>query len=324
MRSTVLPETCRKIVIPSIEEHSGKHVGEDFGFVMNPEFLREGNALNDLRKPIRIVIGGYDDKSSDMLLSFYRDIYGETHNYIKTSIENAEIIKYANNAFLATKVSFINSIARICENVPNTDVQVVREVIGSDPRIGPLFLNAGIGFGGSCLPKDLRALVYFAKERGYKPVLLEGAYEVNVGQPRWVVMKLKEIYNKLVDRKVAVLGLSFKPGTSDTRESQAVKVIEALVDEGCKVSAYDPMANEEFIGKYYHLGVEVSSTIEGCVSGSDAVVIATEWDEFKKITPEYYLEKMKNPVVIDGRRIYDPKVFLSKGVTYIGVGYPIW
>jgi UDPglucose 6-dehydrogenase len=322
MRSTVLPGTCRKIVIPAIEEDAG-HVGGKFGFVMNPEFLQEGSALKHLSKPNRIVIGEYDESSGNMLSHLYKELYGDDTALIRTTIENAEVIKYANNAFLATKISFINTIAKICELTPYTDIKVVSETIGLDPRIGKLFLRAGIGFGGSCLPKDLRALIYYSIEHGYRPRLLEATNEVNKEQPMWVIEVLRRIYPRLKDRKISVLGVAFKPGTSDIRESQAIHIIKELDKEGCEIYIYDPLATDEFIDQFSELNVHPTPNIEACISNSDAVIIATEWEEFKDVSPEVYIEKMNDPVIIDGRRIYDPKDFISKGVKYFGVGYPI-
>ncbi len=321
VKSTILPESSRKLVIPAIEFSSGLQVGTDFGYVYNPEFLREGVALRDLEKPFRIVIGEYDRKSGDILYSLYKSIYNTEVPIIRTTIENAEIIKYASNAFLSLKVSFINYIARICEDVPNADITIVSKALGFDPRIGAAHLNAGIGFGGQCLPKDLKAFISFVEERGLNSSLLRTIYDINEEQALWPIEVLKRIYDNIKGRKVSVLGLTFKPNTDDIRGSQAIKVIKHLISAGAKVKVYDPRGSEKFTSNYYYLPVTICKSVDECLRESEAVIIATEWDEFKEISIEKFKKLMKRPIVIDGRRIYDPDKLQKEGIIYVGVGY---
>jgi len=245
VKSTVIPGTTENVVKPILERSSRKRCGVDFGLCVNPEFLREGSALYDTFNPDRIVIGECDERSGDVLESLYKEFYAEKMPpLLRTSPVNAELIKYANNAFLAMKVSFINTIANICERIPGADVTVVAKGIGLDKRIGPLFLNAGLGYGGSCLPKDLRALIQHSRSLGYEPKLLEAVKEVNDGQPRRAIELCKELVGELRGRRVAVLGLAFKPNTDDMRDAVSIKIVKRLLEEGARVVVYDPRAVE--------------------------------------------------------------------------------
>lgn len=318
VKSTVPPGSTMKVVKPTVEEASGKEAGEGFGLAMNPEFLREGSAIHDSLNPDRVIIGELDRRSGDTLEELYRGLYGGETPIIRTNIYTAELIKYANNAFLALKVSFINSIANICERLPGVDVVDVARAIGIDKRIGPLFLNAGVGFGGSCLPKDLRALVALSRSLGFNPSLLEEALKVNDLQPLRVVEMAERRLGGLEGRVVAVLGLSFKPGTDDVREAPSLKVIEALLRRGAYVKAYDPAALEN--AKRMLKGrVQLCSSKEECVEEADCCILVTEWDEFKWLTPSFFKERMRRPLVVDGRRVYDPKLFKGE-VEFEAVG----
>ena len=320
VKSTILPETSRKVVIPALEMESGARVGEGLGYAYCPEFIREGRALLDFRSPSRVVIGEADRRSGDVVEALYRRLYGGRVPIIRTTLENAEIIKYASNAFLAMKVSFINTIARVCEVTPNSDVEVVRRGMGLDPRINPSYMEAGIGFGGSCLPKDLKALVAYLSERGYEPKLLKAVLEVNERQALWPVERLKEVYGELRGVRVAVLGLTFKEGTDDTRDSQSIPLIRALLDEGARVRVYDPAGMEGFRARYYYLDVEYAEDPRDCIRGADAAVIATAWGEFRELKPEDFRRLMRRAVVVDGRRIYSPEEMRRAGVEYYTVG----
>src|SRR5437867_1163880 len=242
IKSTVIPGTSKNIV-PILEQYSGKSCGEGFGVCSNPEFLREGQAVQDTLKPSRIVIGPVDQLSRRQILRFYGKFYGkQMPPVVEASPETAEMIKYASNAFLATKISFINLIARLCERIPGSDVNDVARGMGLDPRIGRLFLQAGPGFGGSCFPKDVQALVDYAKRLGVDPSILESTLEVNETQPDNVVSQAEKMLNRVDGKKIAVLGLAFNPNTDDIRESRAIPVIRKLVSKGAMVGAYDPMA----------------------------------------------------------------------------------
>jgi len=237
VKSTVPPGTTEQLVIPSVLEHSGKDISE-IGFAVNPEFLREGMAIYDFMNPDRIVIGSLEEKAGDLVESVYRTINAPI---VRTGLTSAEMIKYASNAFLATKISYANEIGNICKRL-GIDVYEVMKGVGLDHRIGPAFLNAGAGFGGSCLPKDVSALIALAEDLGEDAVLLRSVMEVNDHQPERMVQLLHSRLGNLVDKKVAILGLAFKEGTDDVRESRSIPIIRALLGDGAHVAAYDPLA----------------------------------------------------------------------------------
>ena len=320
VKSTVVPGTTRGVFRRCVEGESGLRAGRDFGLCMNPEFLREGSALRDLERPSKIVIGEYDQRSGDLLEAFYRRIYGSLNvPIVRTSLEAAEMIKYANNAFLAMKVSFINTIANICELVPGCDVVEVARALGLDPRISPRFLRAGVGYGGSCFPKDLRALIAFAEERGYEPLLLKAVEEVNHRQPLRAVELCERLVGDLRGKVIAVLGLSFKPGTDDMREAPSIKIVKALVSRGARVRVYDPAALKR-AREVFADSVEYADSAYSCISGADCAVVVTEWDEFKRLKPQDFKKLMRSPSIVDGRRIYNPLEFLKAGVKFAAIG----
>jgi UDPglucose 6-dehydrogenase len=312
VKSTVIPGTTQNVVKPPLEEHSKKRCGVDFGLCMNPEFLREGSAVHDTFHPDRIVIGEYDKKSGDILETLYKDFYSSGGPpTVRTNLPTAELIKYANNAFLATKISFINSIANICEKIPGADVTVVAKGIGLDKRIGPLFLNAGLGYGGSCFPKDVKALITQSKNMGYRPELLEAVEKVNEIQPLKAVQLCKNLLGDLKGKKICILGLSFKPNTDDMREARSIPIINQLLKEGVDVTAYDPAAIS--IGKtIFGKKIQYASSAIECLEKAHCCILVTEWDEFKKLKPEDFTKHMHQPVLIDGRRIYNPEDFSQK------------
>ena len=321
VRSTVIPGTTEGVIKPIIEEKSNLKVGLDVGLCMNPEFLSEGSAILNILNPSRIVIGEYDKRSGDMLENFYRSFYGEEcPPILRVNIPTAEMIKYASNIFLAARVSLINEIANICEKVKGVDVVKVAEGVGLDPRIGSLYLKAGLGFGGSCLPKDLKALINFSRSLGYEPEMLKATLNVNERQPFRILDVAKEAVGDLKGKRVAVLGLAFKPETSDVREAPSIKIIKHLLDEGADVVVYDPKAIEEVKHIFNNKIVYAKSALE-CIRGADCCLIVTEWEEFKSLKPEDFLREMKKPVVIDGRRIFNPKIFAEKlSFKAIGLG----
>jgi len=319
VKSTVIPGTTQNTVKPLLEDFSQKRCGPDFGLCMNPEFLREGSAIHDTLHPDRIIIGEYDKRSGDVLQSLYEDFYKDKlPPIIRTNLPTAEMIKYANNAFLATKISFINQLANICQLTPGTDVTTVAKAIGLDERINPRFLRAGLGFGGSCFPKDVKALIAYSKDLGYEPSLLEAVMEVNRDQPYKAIDLSKSFLTDLKGRRIAVLGLSFKPGTDDMREATSIRVIKGFMEEGAYIVAYDPVAIPN-AKKIFGNRIEYAQSATQCIRDADCCIIVTEWDEFKKLKPEDFIKNMQEPIVIDGRRIYDPIIFSEK-LKYAAIG----
>lgn len=301
VKSTVLPGTTRDVVLPLLEKHAGKKAGEGFGLAVNPEFLKEGVAVQDFLKPDRIVIGFYDDKSRNVLRKLYKNF---SCPKIETSLSAAEMIKYVSNAFLSTKISFANEIGNICKKL-EIDTHDVFKGVGLDHRINPAFFRSGIGFGGSCFPKDVRALIAKAKEVGENPQILKSVIDVNEKQPVKMI-ELLEKHMSLEGKKIGVLGLAFKPDTDDIRESRAITVVDTLIKNGAKVVAYDPKAMDNF--KKLFSQVEYASSAEE-VLDSDAVLTTAEWDEFENLD-------FTDKIVIDGRRIEGAK---KEAAIYEGV-----
>jgi len=308
VKSTVVPETTEKFVLPVLEEASGKTAGKDFGVAMNPEFLREGKAVHDFMHPDKMVIGAIDRKSGDLISELYRKFECEV---IRTNPATAEMIKYANNSLLATKISFANEIGNICKKL-GIDTYEVMAAVGKDFRISPRFLNSGAGFGGSCFPKDVKALIGKAKAIGYSPILLESVIAVNEKQPLLMTEILIRKIGNLAGKKIAVLGLAFKNETDDIRESRAISVIAELLRLGAKISAYDPMAIENM--KRVFPTIEYSGKAEDALKGADACLVMTEWDEFRQLESES--ENMKEKIVIDGRRVIEAKNIDYEGLCW--------
>jgi len=319
VKSTVTPGTTQDIVKPIIEDHSGKRCGKDFGLCMSPEFLREGSALRDTLNPDRVVIGQYDENSGGILMNLYREFCanGEVP-IIRTNLATAELIKYASNSFLATKLSFANQIANICERISGADIKKVTQAIGLDKRIGPLYMNAGLGYGGSCLPKDIKALISFCKRIKYSPELIKSVEKVNESQPYRAIEFARNALGKLNRRRIALLGLAFKPDTDDIREAVSLKIIRRLLAEKSEVIAYDPVASKNVKSVFKERINYASSALE-CIKNADCCIVVTEWDEFKKLKPTDFVKSMRKPILIDGRRIYDPHEF-SQEITYFAIG----
>jgi UDPglucose 6-dehydrogenase len=294
VKSTVPPETTEKIVRPAVLDASGK-TEEEIGFSMNPEFLREGRAVEDFLHPDRIVIGSSDMRAGNRVAEVYHDIRSPV---LRTGLTAAEMIKYTSNAFLAMKISFSNEIGNICKTL-GIDVYEVMKGVGLDPRIGPLFLNAGAGFGGSCFPKDVSALVSLAKEAGENPVLLESVLAVNKQQPYRMIALLEKKIGTLSGRRIAILGLAFKDNTDDIRDSRAIPVIQDLIQKGANVAAFDPMAVPNM--RQIFPKIEYHSSAAGALQGADACLVMTEWPEFSALDREFDL--MAHKVIIEGRRI---------------------
>jgi len=319
VKSTVVPGTTENIVKPVLEKCSGKKCGSKLGLCMNPEFLREGSALEDTLHPDRIVIGRHDELSGATLEDLYRSFYGKKMPpTMRTTLSTAELIKYANNAFLATKISFINTIANLCERIPGADITVVAKGIGLDKRIGPLFLNAGLGYGGSCFPKDVKALIAHAKSIGHRIELLEAVEKINDAQPYKAVKLCKDNIGDVKGKKIAILGLSFKPNTDDMREARSIPVINQLLKEGANITVYDPAAIP--VAKaIFQNSIQYAPSTSECLKDADCCIIVTEWDEFRNLKPEDFTQNMRQSVLVDGRRIYNPKEF-SKRLRLSAIG----
>jgi UDPglucose 6-dehydrogenase len=294
VKSTVPPGTTQNLVIPCVLETNRKGL-HDIGFAMNPEFLREGRAIRDFMDPDRIIIGSADNRAGDLIESVYTEVNAPI---IKTEISSAEMIKYASNAFLATKISFSNEIGNLCKCL-GIDAYDVMKGVGLDHRISPYFLNAGAGFGGSCIPKDVSALIHLAQDIGEDPVLLKSVMKINEQQPLRMIKLLEKRVGQLQGKKVAVIGLAFKNDTDDIRESRAILVIKELLRKGAEVSAYDPIANETMR--------QINPEVQYCLSPAEALfnadgcLVMTEWPQFKALDKEFNL--MKTRVIIEGRRI---------------------
>jgi UDPglucose 6-dehydrogenase len=318
VKSTVVPGTTNGAVKHTLVESSGKEIGPELGLCANPEFLREGTAINDALHPDKIVIGSNDKKSAKQLTKLYRRFYGsKLPPVIVTNPESAELVKYASNAFLATRVSFINTIANIAQQIPGVDVNQIAEAIGHDPRIGPLFLKAGPGYGGSCFHKDLQALISFSHRHGFDPVLLRALEETNEEQANRVVALSEKLVGSLEGKRIAVLGLAFKKDTDDIREAASVRVIDRLRKKGANIIAYDPMAMPGFERVFGNI-IELAENPHAALKDADCAIVLTEWDEFKKLRSKDYKAYMQRPNLVDARRIYDPSNF--EETNYVGVG----
>jgi UDPglucose 6-dehydrogenase len=286
---------------------------EQVGYCSNPEFLKEGAAIADFLNPDRVVIGAFDHEHGDRVAELYAPL-GAT--IVRTTVPSAEMVKYASNAFLATKISFINEIANVCEEV-GADVDVVAHGMGLDRRIGASFLRAGIGFGGSCFPKDVSALKQLAGNSGYHFQLLTSVIEVNELQKRRVIGKLKKHLGALEGRRVALLGLAFKPETDDMREASSLVLAARLLAEGASVTAFDPvvtMSSERL------KGVEMRPDVAGAVQGADAAVLVTEWRDIVDADWADVRDRMRSPVLIDGRNALDPARMTALGFAFEGIG----
>ena len=298
---------------------------EGFRYVSCPEFLKEGSALTDFLAPDRVVVGDDGDWAGDALVDLYRPLLTAEHGgagtgeLVRTDVNSAEMVKLAANAFLATKISFINEIANVCEET-GADVVEVARGMGLDDRIGPKFLMAGIGFGGSCFPKDVNALKQLAGNSGYHFQLLNSVIEVNELQKRRVIGKLEKHLGSLVGQRIALLGLAFKPNTDDMREASSLVLAARLQAAGALVVAYDPISERE--ARHLMHGVEFADDALGAVTGADAVVLVTEWDEFKQLDMTAVAEAMRGDVLIDGRNALDPPAARAAGLRYEGIGRP--
>ena len=292
---------------------NNKHKVE-FDVVSNPEFLREGQAINDFMHPDRIVIGVESRRAKEILTNLYKPLNAPI---VVTNIKSAELIKHACNAFLANKISFINAISRICDKV-GADVKEVADGMGLDKRIGASFLNAGVGYGGSCFPKDVDAFIKISEKLGYDFALLKAVKNINEEQKDFILKKLKDVLWILKDKTIGVLGLSFKPNTDDIRNAPSLDLINALQTEGAKIKVYDPQAMEKAKGILRQVRF-CQDPYEVC-RGSDCLLIVTEWDEFKELDFAKVKKLLKRPFIVDGRNIYEPQKLKKQGFTYISIG----
>jgi UDPglucose 6-dehydrogenase len=326
VKSTVVPGTTDEVLVPILEEASGKQAGRDFGVCMNPEFLKEGEAISDFMSPDRIVVGGIDEKSIAVLTKLYEVFEGKDKQ--ETNCKTAEMIKYTANCLLATMISFSNEMGNLCSAVGGIDVVDVMRGVHLDKRLTPIladgeriypgfvkFIEAGCGFGGSCFPKDVKALKAFGVQKGLPMNLLESVISVNTSQYKQVTALLYKHYPSLDSVKVAVLGLAFKPETDDIRESPAIPVLEELLNGYAKIKAFDPVANDEMRKLIKNNSVEYCQTIEEAIEGVHAVLLLTRWPEFNRL-PGLLKNMPDAPLVIDGRRMLDKNTIQR----YEGIG----
>jgi UDPglucose 6-dehydrogenase len=288
-----------------------------FDVVSNPEFLREGSAIGDFMHPDRVVIGTSSERARKVMSEIYRPLYLIETPIVRTTVETAEMIKYTSNAFLATKISFINEVANLCEKV-GADIQVVAKAVGLDGRIGPKFLHAGAGYGGSCFPKDTMGLLHVAETASSELQIVKAAVAANKEQKERMVQKVVRAVGDLTGKTIGVLGLSFKPRTDDVREAPALYVVQRLQEEGARIRAYDPVAMSN--AGHVVRQVEFCDDAYTVCQGSDALVFMTEWNEFRELDMARIKGLLKEPVIVDTRNIYDPEEMENLGFRYVGVG----
>jgi UDPglucose 6-dehydrogenase len=336
----LMPSGCVYVQKSTVPVRTGEHIEKlfeekniDVTYVSNPEFLREGTALYDTLFFDRVVVGGQNQQAVDRILDVYRDLEKERENiaklsgveshprkgkYISTNLNSAELIKVTANAFLALKISFANSIAKLADSV-DADIVEVMDAVGADERIGRAFLNAGRGYGGGCFPKDVSGLISSGLDNGVDLEIMQAAQAVNQSMPGYVVEKLKDSLGSLEGKKVAVLGLAFKAGTSDVRKSPGVAIANVLAQQGVEVTAFDPQANGEAEEDLMR-SIRLANSWQNAVSGNDAVIFATEWKEFKELDLNQLRDILAGSQIVDAVNILDKQTTLETGLTYIGVG----
>ncbi len=300
VKSTVTPGTMKKIILPILEKKSNKKAGKDFGLISNPEFLQESSAIKDTKFPHVVVLGGYQTKFMKKAKMFFMKLHPNVPIII-TNHETAEMIKYANNSFLATKISFINQLSNICQKIPGANIDDIAKTIGLDPRIGKLFLNAGPGYGGSCLPKDMKALINFANISGINPILLNAVEEVNTKQLKQIIALTKQKLGNLSSKKITILGTAFKPDTDDIRDSIAIELIKKLLKMKPKIIIHDPKAIKN-TKRIFEDKISYAKTIEDALSKSHCVIIMTQWKQYEKLNNNEF-KYMTRKFVIDCRRM---------------------
>jgi UDPglucose 6-dehydrogenase len=315
VKSTVVPSTTDQVVLPILEEASGKKAGIHFGVGMNPEFLSEGEAIQDFMFPDRIILGGIDDQSIETLAQLYSMFAGVA--VVRTNTKTAEMIKYTSNALLATMISFANEIGNLCATLGDIDVIDVMQGVHLNKYLSPImpdgarvvpaitaFLQAGCGFGGSCLPKDVKALIAHGEQAGQPMRLLDAVIRINEQQPQQILSLLKKHFRSLANVRIAVLGLAFKPGTDDMRESPAIPIIHALLAQGATITAYDPYAAHQARNILRDHDIAISDDLPQAIANVDAIILVTRWEEFKNL-PELLRHVHPQPLFVDGRRMLD-------------------
>jgi UDPglucose 6-dehydrogenase len=314
IKSTVIPGTIKKIILPILEKKSNKKAGKDFGLISNPEFLQESSAIRDTKFPHAVVLGTNNTeflkKAKKLFLKLHPNV-----PIISTNHQTAEMIKYANNSFLATKISFINQLSNICQEIPGANIDDIGKTIGLDPRIGKLFLNAGPGYGGSCLPKDMKALINFANISGINPSLLNAVEEVNTKQLEQIISITKQKLGNLASKKITILGTAFKPNTDDIRDSIAIELIKKLLKKKAKITIHDPKAIKN-TKKIFEEKINYAKTINAALSKSECVIIMTQWKQYEELTNNQF-KYMKTKFVIDSRRMLVKK---QLNVDYYAIG----
>ena len=315
IKSTVIPGTTINKIKTILEHVSNKQEGKGFNLITNPEFLREGKAIQDTIKPHLIVIGSNEKKDSKKLEKFYKKFHDANIPMIFTNNTTAEIIKYANNSFLATKISFINNIANLCQTLPGTNVDEVAKAIGVDPRIGNQFLNAGPGYGGSCLPKDVQALIACQKSLGIESKLLNAVQQTNTLQIEKIIKLIEETIGNLKNRQITILGLSFKEESDDIRESRSIKLIDILLKKQARISVHDPKAIKN-TQKIFGNKIIYNEKIKDALVDADSVIVMTPWKQYSKLQNNDF-SRMKEKIIFDTRRILNID---ESDITYIGLG----
>lgn len=311
LKSTVPVGTAD--MVAEIFTNHGRN-GHSFSVISNPEFLREGLAVYDFMNPTRIVVGGSDKNAVDAVAKLYDKIESPL---ITCDNRTAELSKYASNVFLATRVSFINEVALLCDEC-DADIKKVAQIAGLEPRCGDGYISAGLGWGGSCLPKDVRGLIHMAKNYRVPLPLVRAVQQINQRQPMLVVEKLRRLLGGLDGKTIGILGLSFKPGSDDMREARSILVISLLEEQGCRVKAYDPLAME--IASQLMPNVTYCNDAYEVAKGSDALILVTEWDEFEELDMRTMSSLMNQPVIVDSRNLYDPEEMVQNGFIYEGIG----
>jgi UDPglucose 6-dehydrogenase len=300
-------------LVAEIIDRYGRN-GHSFPVISNPEFLREGSAVFDFLNPTRVVVGGSDPYAIDAVVKLFQPLNSPT---IICDNKISEMSKYASNVFLATRISFMNEMALLCDEY-GVDIVKVAKIMSMDPRFGSSYLSAGLGWGGNCLPKDVRALIHMAKSRGVPLRLVRSVQQINQQQPRVVIGKLSRLLGSLEGKTIGILGLSFKPNSDDIREASSLLVIRRLEEQGCQIRAYDPMtmaAAAKLLPQ-----VTYCDDAYGVAKGSDALILITEWDEFKNLDMGIIYSLMNRPIIIDGRNLYDPDTMIQAGFMYEGIG----
>jgi len=314
IKSTVIPGTMKDVILPILEKNSKKKAGKDFGLISNPEFLQESNAIRDTIKPHAIVLGGYRTKFMNNTRKFFSRFNPNTPIII-TNHQTAEMIKYANNSFLATKISFINQIANICQGIPDTNIDDIAQTIGLDPRIGNLFLNAGPGYGGSCLPKDIKAIINLSSKLGVNPTLLTAVEKINKQQISNIVELVKQNIGKINGKKLTILGVAFKPGTDDIRNSVSIDLVKRLLKLGAKITIHDPKALEN-ARKIFCDNTKYVKSVSSALKDCQCAIIMTQWKEYERINNKT-IKHMAKKFIIDSRRILSNKNLDAK---YYAIG----